>query len=432
MGPYSIQWNTGATEDTLTGLMPGLYAVTVTDANGCAGIGQGQVDPFGCTLDVALGADLLICAGSTGLLVPGVTGATGLVLFSWSTGETHDTISVSAAGEYCVTVVDESGCQDADCIVVTLDTVPVLTCGVNHESAPGANDGSILCEENPAIAAYLWNTGATTPSITNLSPGEYCVTLTNANGCTAEQCFIVQAANCNLVITAIQQDVLCFGDTTGSIALNVQNGEFPISYLWSTGDTTALLSDIGAGAYDVTISDAVGCAEIRSFAITQPDVLFVTVDSTVAIGPGQPGALYITVTGGVPPYAYAWTYPNGSGTSTDEDLIGLTIPGGYILIVTDANACGVPGLFEVTGSTAVPNVPRPQQIGVYPVPATDWLQLVLPKQATEVWLTGIDGRVLRQFDHPTGNRIDVAGIEAGWYVLTIHDGTSWYVARMVK
>jgi len=403
----------------------------VTDANGCTSTASGQVDPFGCTLEVTLGEDLVFCEGNDVVLVSVVSGESGAVSYTWSNGDTTQVITVMEAGEYCVTVTDDSGCQDVDCINVNVDVVPLLTCGVMGESAPGANDGSIICEPDPAIASYLWSTGATTPSITGLAPGDYCVTLTNMSGCQAVQCFVVQPANCNLVITTIIDDVLCFGDTTGSISVNVQNATFPVTYLWSTGDTTATVDNLGAGAYDVTISDAAGCIEVRNFAISQPAGLSIAIDSILSIPQGGTGAIFITVSGGVPPYAYTWTYPGG-GTSSDEDPQGLTEPGGYIITVTDANACGVVGLFEVTGTVAVPTVPGPKQVTVYPVPATDWLQVVMDTQAEHVWLTGIDGRVLRQYDNPAGNRIDVSGLESGWYVLTMFDGTSWYAARMVK
>lgn len=430
--PYAYLWSNGSTAEMITGLAPGVYSITVTDANDCEIPGQGQVDPFGCALSVDLGGDLSLCAGSQGLLIPSVNGASGTVAYAWSTGSTEDTLLIFAPGEYCITVSDEIGCQDVDCILVALDTVPLLNCGVTPESSAGASDGSIVCDENPAIVSYVWSTGATTPSITGLATGEYCVTLTNANGCTAVQCFLVQPANCNLVITALLEDVLCFADTTGFIALNVENAELPVRYAWSNGDSTATIANLGAGPFEVTITDGAGCIEVRSYAITQPDQLIITVDSILPVTDVGQGALYITVSGGMPPFGYVWTLPDGS-QSTDQDLTGLTTPGSHIITVTDASGCRIIGLFEVSASVAVPMIPVSNRVNVFPVPATDWLQIALPgSSARQVWLHAIDGRLLARYDNPPANWIDVSRIESGLYVLIIHDGQTWYVARMIK
>src|SRR5690606_21998675 len=137
---YSYLWSNGETTADITGLAPGVYTVTVTDQNGCTSVGSGQVNPFGCTLEVQLPPDITICPGTFFVLEAVIGGQTGVASYSWSTGETTETIQVSVPGEYCVTVADESGCNAADCIIVTEAIVPFLGCGVNNESAPGAND----------------------------------------------------------------------------------------------------------------------------------------------------------------------------------------------------------------------------------------------------------------------------------------------------
>jgi hypothetical protein len=261
-GAYTYLWSNGGTTSTISNLAPGTYSVTVTDANGCTAQGSGQVDAFGCSLDVILGPDFIMCAEDTSVLMPTVTGQSGNVTYLWSTGATTPSIEVSAGGEYCVTVVDMAGCQDADCITVTEIIFPTFNCTVANESAPGANDGSITCGAIPNVISYLWSNGATTMSISGLTPGQYCLTVTDINGCTASECFIVQPGNCNLSIISIITDVLCAGDTTGSIAVNVENATPPVTYLWSNGKTTSTIEHLGAGPYTVTIGDAAGCGEI--------------------------------------------------------------------------------------------------------------------------------------------------------------------------
>ena len=111
---YTYLWSNGQTTPTITGLAPGTYTVTITDMNGCTAVGTGQVDEFGCTLDITLGSDLNICEDDTILIVPAIVGATGTTTFLWSDGSTGPTLEISTGGEYCLTVTDMAGCQDAD------------------------------------------------------------------------------------------------------------------------------------------------------------------------------------------------------------------------------------------------------------------------------------------------------------------------------
>jgi hypothetical protein len=287
--PYTYLWSNGGTTPTITGLAPGTYSVTVTDANGCTIQGSGQVDAFGCNIDVILPADVTICAEDTLLLTPSVMGQSGTVTYLWSNGATTPTIEVSGGGEYCVTVTDQAGCQDADCIVITEIIFPAFNCIVANESAPGANDGSITCNAIPNVIAYLWSNGATTMSISGLSPGQYCLTVTDINGCTASECFNVQAGNCNLVVTSLITDVLCAGDTTGAIAVNVENATPPVSFLWSNGKTTSTIEHLGAATYSVTINDAAGCIVNFDYTVTEPPAISITIDTIINIIGSSPG-----------------------------------------------------------------------------------------------------------------------------------------------
>src|SRR5687768_441668 len=178
--PYTYQWSTGAASQSISGLPPGMYCVTITDNNGCTATGCGQVNEFGCAITTSLGSDQIICENGTVLLTPTVTGATGTVTYLWTGGSTGSTLQVSDGGEYCVTVTDMANCQAADCMSLTEIIIPAFDCPVMNESAPGANDGSITCSV-PGIISYLWSNGATTSGINNLSPGEYCVKIGRAS-----------------------------------------------------------------------------------------------------------------------------------------------------------------------------------------------------------------------------------------------------------
>ncbi|HJW30410.1 MAG TPA: hypothetical protein VJ508_14360, partial [Saprospiraceae bacterium] len=310
---YTYLWSNGGTTSTISGLPPGIYTVTVTDSHGCTSTGSGQVNSFGCTIDVTLPADVVICNGEMATLTPNVLGGIGNLTYLWSTGATTPSITVSTSGNYCVTVTDMANCQDADCIQVDVIVIPAFDCPVVNESAPGMNDGAIQCDTISGIISYLWSNGATTPGITGLAPGTYCLTVTDINGCTNSQCFNVQAGNCNLLLTSLITDVACFGGTTGSISVNVDNGTAPITYQWSNGGNASTIDNLAAGSYSVTVTDGAGCVFNQTFQVNQSPDLVIQVDSVTDISQsGDPGSIMITVSGGVTPYTYLWTEPDGS------------------------------------------------------------------------------------------------------------------------
>ena len=426
---YTYLWSNGSTMDSIGGLAPGTYTVTVTDQNGCTSTGSGQVDEFGCIVSIDLGPDVSFCEGETIVLsLP-----PGFASYSWSTGETGQSIILIEGGTYCVTVVDNDGCADDDCIVVTEEIFPLVTCPVVNESTPGANDGSISCDSLSGNILYLWSNGATTPSITGLAPGEYCVTMTNTNGCTSIQCFTVQAGGCQLIVTSIITDVLCNGDSTGSISVNVENANPPLEYEWSTGDTTATVLNLPEGNYAVTVTDQDLCTLTQTYTVNEPDQLLITIDTIIDINStaGQPGQVQITVNGGVAPFSYQWTFPNGN-QSADEDLTGIVEFGFYNLVVTDANGCTTEATVNVDIIDAVNPVSSIKPIKVYPVPVNETLYVDFEGEMIEVNILGIDGRIQKRIVRPTSNTLDVSDLEPGWYIIRFTDGKSWYVARMVK
>lgn len=138
-------------------------------------------------------------------------------------------------------------------------------------------------------------------------------------------------------VTALNvMDVACFGDSTGSIGIDVA-GVGPFAFAWDNGDTTEDLSGLPAGAYIGIITDSNGCTfESPAIVVAEPvAAISVMLDSLGAVQcPDDEGAVIeITTMGGTPPYTYAWS--NGDST---EDLSGLGI-GDYIGTITDSNGC---------------------------------------------------------------------------------------------
>ena len=109
--PYTYNWNNGATTQDLSGLAGGTYSVTVTDANGCTGVGIYNVPESSAMLTLSADITPVTCAGDQdGAIDLTVAGGTAPYTYLWSNGETTRDISGLAGGDYTVTVTDTYGC----------------------------------------------------------------------------------------------------------------------------------------------------------------------------------------------------------------------------------------------------------------------------------------------------------------------------------
>ncbi len=204
--------------------------------------------------------------------------------------------------------------------------------------------------------SYLWNTGDVTPALSHLTAGPYQVTVTDAGGCTAS---ITTTVTQNTAISTIivQDNVNCFGGSNGWASLNVSGGTPPYSYLWNTGGLTSTLSNLTAGLYQITVTDAHGCTIDNQVDITEPAELNIMVDVVL------PDAAMANVTGGSSPYTYVWSTnpPQTTPTAT-----GLS-PGTYTVTVTDANGCSATWDFMI----GMEELDLARYIDLYPNPTTD-------------------------------------------------------------
>ena len=208
------------------------------------------------------------------------------------------------------------------------------------------SDGEIIVDVTlngtATSSTYLWdNDGAggtsTNQNLNNLPSGTYNLVLTDDNNCTVSLAVDITEPD-ELITSTVTTDALCNGDANGEIDLTVTGGTQPYGYVWddATTSTTQNLTGVTAGIYSVDITDANGCLETTSATITEPDVIDATATTTTETLGGD-GSIDLTVSGGVAPYSYDWTGPNGY-TSTDQNPQNL-VGGTYEVTVTDVNGC---------------------------------------------------------------------------------------------
>ncbi|MDZ7879361.1 MAG: T9SS type A sorting domain-containing protein [Saprospiraceae bacterium] len=342
--PFTYRWSNGQTSATATGLAVGTYFVTATDAKGCNKTASVTLtSSAGFTLS-ATGANAS-CGSSNGSAAASITGGTAPFRYTWSTGATTQTISNLGAGSYTVTVSDASGCSSV--ATATVNAVGSLAISLTSTNAAcGIANGSVTATATSGTAPfrYAWSNGATTQTIGVLGAGTYTVTVTDASGCTATGSrTITQTTSFDVNLDA--RNVACNGGTDGQISAMVMGGSAPYTYRWSNGSTIAVIANLGANSYSLTVTDASGCTAIKSATITQPSAVTATATSTASSCGATNGSATVVAGGGTAPYTYAWT--NGGSTATISNLGAGT----YTVSVTDSKACRTTRSVTISSST---------------------------------------------------------------------------------
>ena len=283
---------------------------------------------------------------ATGTVAMTIAGAAGPYSYSWTnttlstTGSgTGTTITGLAPGAY--TIVVTSGGGSSKTISVTISENPLLNAlslTTTNVICNGQATGSIsLANVTGGTAPYtfLWIGGATTQNRSSLTAGTYTVTAKDANNCTVTaSTTITQPAA--IVMTPTITNVSCYGNPTGAISIATIGGTGTLSYVWNDGVTTQNRTNLVAGTYSVTATDASNCtATLSGIVVTQPAaVLSATATQVnVACYGNTTGAITLTPAGGTSPYSYNW----GGGITT-QSRTGLAA-GTYAVTLTDANSC---------------------------------------------------------------------------------------------
>lgn len=221
--PLGFAWSDGTNAGTgATGLSPGDYTFTLTDARGRTATGAVSIPP-GSDPQLSVWGDTLVCAGAAdGYLVASVEGAVQPYTLAWSTGDDTPELDGLPAGLYTLDIVDALGCRDTVVQVVAPPPAPALGAQIQPASGPAMPDGGI---ELSVLAGYgpfqfLWNTGDSTAQITGLLPGDYLLTLTDGAGCSYDSTFVVGYVSGTGELTADDIPALWPNPASGRVLLN--------------------------------------------------------------------------------------------------------------------------------------------------------------------------------------------------------------------
>jgi len=334
---YAYEWSTGATTAAITVSSVGTY--TVTAYGNCTTATATKTVSIAAVRDTITAAGpTTFCQGSSVTLsVP-----TGSASYIWSNGATTNSISATAAATYTVTVTNSTGCSAVSSgLTTTVNPLPAntVTAGGPLAFCPG---GSVSLS-GPAGLTYHWSTGATTQSITASQGGNYLLTVTNGNSCSA-----VSSAT-TVTIYALPDDTITAGGATafcagGSVTLS---GAAGLTYLWSTGATTSGITVTQAGAYTLTVTNSNNCSAVSAATTVTVNALpgsTITAGGPLAFCAGGS----VTLTG---PVGLTYHWSNGNTTQS----ITATQAGSYTLTVTNSNNCSAVSAATAVTVYALPN-----------------------------------------------------------------------------
>ncbi|MEA3449219.1 MAG: gliding motility-associated C-terminal domain-containing protein [Bacteroidota bacterium] len=443
--PYTYQWvgYPGETSNTISDVPAGDFEVIVTDAHNCeVHVFQtlNEPPPLGFTVDSITD---VVCAGdATGSIYTTPQGGTPSYYYTWedasnnNQGVSGDDLINVVSGTYYFSVTDINGCGPATGSATIDEPANPLTVNItidNLPSCPGDNDGSITANPSggtPAYTDFIWGppiAGETSQSPSNLTAGTYCVTVTDSEGCTAENCIVLNDPD-SIQIEILAYDVLCNGDCNGYAVAIVTGGTPNYTYHWEDGlgnlvssDDTAL--NLCAENYYLTVTDSHGCVAVASTTIGEAFVLTGSITSTdVSTWGNNDGSATANPSGGTPSYSYEWEDDSNPGTiiSTNQTISNL-YAGTYNLTITDDNGC----IWSGSVTIIEPNDPLFGDI------ITHQDVLCAPDSSGSLTAQGYGATPPYTYDWenssgtPVGTDQTVEDLLAGTYYLTIYDANNY-------
>lgn len=297
---------------------------------------------------VVVTTDILCHGVCDGSALAVVTGGTAPFSFLWNTGDTVQHLDWEPAGYYEVTVTDADG--DTAVAGGTINEPPPIVIDLQLTLNGGCNAGTTANAFASATGGtpgytFEWSTGAWGQSITDLAPGNYWLTVTDANNCKEGLNFKVDPVNNGLQVDISVVSGDC-GANNASATASATGGTAPYNYVWSNGANTAQIDNLSPGTYTCSVTDSGGCAGEETVVISPSgDLVVMAVARDISCGGSNDGAAQSMATGGTPPYSFLW-----STGQTNSGIDNLS-PGFYTVTINDSGGC--------SGSTTVEVKNRP-------------------------------------------------------------------------
>lgn len=341
--PIIYSWDNGGVDTVISNLCSDTFDLIVIDSRLCSDTVAFFVQPGDSMyFDTVLVTHNNCYSDEDGAIsLINFNGGVQPLDYLWSNSETNSGINSLPSGFYNVTITDANGCSlDSSNIEVSQPDSLFATPSSENVSCFGGADGLIDIDLFGGVEPYFISWDILIPDSTlidTVSEGVYIYSVIDSNNCTITDTIIIEEPE-ELVLTDSIVDVLCKGDATAEIHLEVEGGVSPYQYSIDNGanfQSQAYFDNLSAGSYIIIVKDANDC-EITSnlLNVSEPfTVLSAGLTSPNLLCFGDTGTVVLTVSGGTPNYSFLWD--NGENS---QNLNGVG-SGNYSVTIFDANDC---------------------------------------------------------------------------------------------
>ncbi|TXE15119.1 PKD domain-containing protein [Seonamhaeicola algicola] len=374
--PYQITWTgpngfTSSNED-ISNLEPGSYTVSILDDGGC---------PFSETFTITEPDELVFSninfdtetiscfQANDGNIAIDISGGTQPYTYNWTRNNmpysTDEDLTNLAPGTYEVTVTDANNCspitqsfsviEPAELIVSLNNKVDVICYGEATGEIYIDVTGGRLIETSPSVFeyTYAWSGPngftSTNQNLTGLRAGTYTVTVTDKSGCTSTLSVVINQSD-EIIIDYTATEIACYGDNDASITINaITGGNAPYTITWSNLGTGNTQTNLSAGTYVITVTDATNCQKQATIVIDEAPLFRITpqVENISCFGEND-GRIILNFEGGIAPVNLVWDDDSSAGVERNN-----LAPGTYTVTITDGKPCVINETFTITQPDAL-------------------------------------------------------------------------------
>ncbi|MGB0403346.1 MAG: right-handed parallel beta-helix repeat-containing protein [Salibacteraceae bacterium] len=333
-GGLAYEWNTGERSSSIV-VSPdttSTYSVEVSNQFNCSVEEEVIVTVhknfgvFTSSVDASCGAN----NGSGNVII---ANGKAPIQYFWSTGDRNSSASGLIAGTYTITILDGNSCEQYASLDISNVGAPKISVdSIKNNLCYGAENGLISLNVQSSVPSKTtWSNGAKTNVITNLANGIYSISVKDSLGCSANKTFEINSPEA----MSIEHEVispLC-DSANGNIIVFVEGGVPNYTYNWlGQSNTTDLLTNVGAGEYELVVSDLNQCSDTFIFNLNNVGGPELRLDSILAVDCGvSNGGIFLTSIDTVK--SYLWS--NGKTLGANS---GIPV-GTYTVTVTDTANC---------------------------------------------------------------------------------------------